>query len=353
MGSPPAPHLANGWLSLFDNTIKGSSSLYSRYMDDILCTIKKSKIDEHLELINSLHPSLLFTYEVETNGKLPFLDMNICNDNGSLSSHWYRKPTDTGLTLNYHALAPLKYKKSVVISLIHRIYRASSSWNHFHNGIIEAKEILKHNQYPLDFIEPIINSTLYSIIDCPTDDNVNMSTDSEHSDSFISNDNSLDSNACLNHFEEKDKFKFFINYRGKLTEKLAVSLKKLNAPCRLIMTLKKTKYSLPPLKPFVPDMFKNNVVYQIVCPRCKSSYVGQTTRHLQQRFKEHIGNKGPIKTHFESCAITPTDDIISVLGRMDRGDGRLLTLEALFIKEIAPVLNTKDEYRSRTLTLKF
>ena len=30
-----------------------------------------------------------------------------------------------------------------------------------------------------------------------------------------------------------------------------------------------------------------------------------------------------------------------------------LTLEALFIKEIAPVLNTKDEYRSRTLTLKF
>ena len=119
------------------------------------------------------------------------------------------------------------------------------------------------------------------------------------------------------------------------------------------MTLKKTKYSLPPLKPFVPDMFKNNVVYQIVCPRCKSSYVGQTTRHLQQRFKEHIGNKGPIKTHFESCAITPTDDIISVLGRMDRGDGRLLTLEALFIKEINPVLNTKDEYRSRTLTLKF
>ena len=65
-----------------------------------------------------------------------------------------------------------------------------------------------YNQYPLDFIEPIINSTLKSIIDCPTDDNVNMSTDSEHSDSFISNDNSLDSNACLNHFEEKDKFNF-------------------------------------------------------------------------------------------------------------------------------------------------
>ena len=30
-----------------------------------------------------------------------------------------------------------------------------------------------------------------------------------------------------------------------------------------------------------------------------------------------------------------------------------LTLETLFIKRFAPELNTKDEYRSRTLTLKF
>ena len=42
-----------------------------------------------------------------------------------------------------------------------------------------------------------------------------------------------------------------------------------------------------------------------------------------------------MKTHFENCTTTPTDDMISILGRMDRGDGRLLTLEALFIKEIA------------------
>ena len=32
---------------------------------------------------------------------------------------------------------------------------------------------------------------------------------------------------------------------------------------------------------------------------------------------------------------------------------KLLTLEALFIEEIKPELNTKDEYRSRTLKLKF
>ena len=40
MGSPPAPHLANGWMSQFDAHIKGESKLYFRYMDDIL---KKNK----------------------------------------------------------------------------------------------------------------------------------------------------------------------------------------------------------------------------------------------------------------------------------------------------------------------
>ena len=95
-----------------------------------------------------------------------------------------------------------------------------------------------NNQYPSDFVESLINSTLKSILVC-SDDTINSSCYSESSESCDNNDISLDSNACFNQFEEKDKFKFFINYGGKLTEKLAVSFKKLNAPCRLIMTIKK------------------------------------------------------------------------------------------------------------------
>ena len=29
MGSPPAPHLANGWLSQYDNTIQGDAKTFS------------------------------------------------------------------------------------------------------------------------------------------------------------------------------------------------------------------------------------------------------------------------------------------------------------------------------------
>ena len=110
MGSSPAPHLANGWLSQFESTIRGKAALYSRYMDDIIWSIETNNIDSHLAMINSIHPNLTFTHEIPKDGRLPFLDMEIINTNGVLSSKWYRKPTDTGLTLNYHSLAPLKYK---------------------------------------------------------------------------------------------------------------------------------------------------------------------------------------------------------------------------------------------------
>lgn len=53
MGSPPAPHLANAWMSQFDSTIKGTSSLYTRYMDDILCDKPVDEVDITLTNINS------------------------------------------------------------------------------------------------------------------------------------------------------------------------------------------------------------------------------------------------------------------------------------------------------------
>lgn len=53
MGSPPAPMLANGWLSTYDPIIKGNASLYSRYMDDILRNIKRDTINATLLQINS------------------------------------------------------------------------------------------------------------------------------------------------------------------------------------------------------------------------------------------------------------------------------------------------------------
>ena len=98
------------------------------------------------------------------------------------------------------------------------------------------------------------------------------------------------------------------------------------------MTVDNTKHTFL-LKPIV-KMLQRNDVY-IMSMWLDVSY--RITRHLQQRFGEHIGNKGPVKSHFQLCSIKP-NDVISMLGRKHQ------TLKPVntFIKEITIVLNTKD-----------
>ena len=329
MGSPPAPHLANGWMSQFDNTIMGESRLYARYMDDIIRIIKQREIDQKLVEINNLHPSLKFTIEREENGSIPFLDMRIIHSNGQLSSTWYNKPTDTGLIMNYHALAPKKYKRSVVSGFVYRIYRACSSWQYFHDSMERAKRVLERNQYPPAFYDPIIKETLNTILQSSK----RLQTEQPPA-------------------ETTRKYPLIIQYRGKSTEEYARALHHCSAPCTIIMTIRKLKTTMPSLKPPVEKMIRSGIVYKITCPRCTACYVGQSSRHLQTRFKEHSKNAGPVKTHLNRCSTTIAEEDIDILASTSRGEGYLLTLEALYIQELEPEINTKDEWRSRTLTIK-
>lgn len=339
MGSPPAPHLANGWLSQFEETIKGDAKMYDRYMDDILRDIKLSQTEDKLKEINSLHPNLKFTAEQEKQeqpqihmGKLPFLDMKIIHNHqtGELSSTWYNKPSDTGLIMNYHALAPKRYKRSVVSGFVYRIHRACSTWQNFHESLDKATRILERNQYPPSFYDPIIKASLDSIIIGDKQTEVPSSQSATKS----------------------EKFPLIIQYRGKCTEDYARALHKCNAPCSIIMTLRKLKTVLPSLKPPVEKMMKSGIVYQLKCPRCSACYVGETCRHMNTRLKEHILRAGPMKHHLAQCKTTITEENVDILQSSSRGEGYLLTLEALHIREVKPQINTKDEYKSRELMIK-
>ena len=254
--------------------------------------------------------------------------MKITRSDGKLSSTRYTKPTDTGFTLNFHSIAPTKYKKSMVAGFVHRMYRACSSWENFHISLTRAKEVLENNQYPSRFYEPIIKIVI---------DNI-LRQQSEEVD---------ENNEEEKEVEEK---MIFIQYRGKVTEKFEQALKRIQAPCKMIQTIRKLKTILPSLKAPVEKPLKSMVVYKICCSRCDACYVGQTTRHLITRFKEHL-QKGPIKSHIKNCNKITIDDV-EIITRTNRNSFFLMTLEALHIKDIKPDLNTKDEYRSRTLTIK-
>ena len=66
--------------------------------------------------------------------------------------------------MNFHSLAPKRYKISVVSGFVHRIFRSCSTWKNFHESLEKAKVILINNQYPPMFFEPIIHRTLTKIL---------------------------------------------------------------------------------------------------------------------------------------------------------------------------------------------
>ena len=85
-------------------------------------------------------------------------------------------------------------------------------------------------------------------------------------------------------------------------------------------------------------------LYSVLCRTIKPT---PTNPH-----REHTKNPGPVKTHIRNCNTTINEEHIDILASTSRGEGYLLTLEALFIQELEPKINTKDEWRSRTLTIK-
>ena len=110
---------------------------------------------------------------------------------------------------------------------------------------------------------------------------------------------------------------------------------------------------MPTLKPKVPKELDSNIVHEYMCSRCLSTYVSKTVRHLKVRVQEHRNKRQmSIRKHSENCNkedITP--DNFKILYKTHRNNYYLMTLEALFIRERKPNLNTKDEFRDKDLRL--
>ena len=109
-------------------------------MDDIITEKQSEVVETKLTEVNGLHQALGFTMEREVDHSISYLEMLVTNTNGILSCTWYTKPTDTGLIMNFHALAPKRYKRSVVSGFVHRIYRACSDWKAFHESLEKSQE---------------------------------------------------------------------------------------------------------------------------------------------------------------------------------------------------------------------
>ena len=86
-----------------------------------------SHVPFFLEYLNSQHPNLKFTHDLEKDDKLNFLDVTINRIDDQFSTSVYRKPTFTGLGLCFDSFTPRSFKINLISCLIHRGYKISSS----------------------------------------------------------------------------------------------------------------------------------------------------------------------------------------------------------------------------------
>ena len=110
MGSPLGPVIAGIFMvelekSLIPNLMEHMSP-WKRYVDDTIAVIKLSSIEHVLSILNSFHQNIEFTYELEQNGKINFLDVMLIRTNDTLQTTIYRKSTHNAVYLHWNSFAP-------------------------------------------------------------------------------------------------------------------------------------------------------------------------------------------------------------------------------------------------------
>ena len=112
-----------------------------------------------------MHPNLNFTKKLEIHRALPFLDMLATRAKSRLQTSWYCKPTDTGLSFSYYAVATSEYNWNIAEGTIHRIHHATSTWEAFNGGLEKATADWEANHYPPSFYSPIVRATVEKLLE--------------------------------------------------------------------------------------------------------------------------------------------------------------------------------------------
>ena len=151
MGSPLGPALANIFIGYYESKLFQTTSkpvMYYRYMDDAFVVFSnEDECDLFLDSLNSLHPSLRFTFEKKSNLAHPFLDVLVEKSPSKFITSIYRKPTFTGQYLRWNSFSPRKHKTNLILTLTHRAL-AICSPERLPSELDKIKFILLTNGYP-------------------------------------------------------------------------------------------------------------------------------------------------------------------------------------------------------------
>ena len=125
-------------------------------------------------------------------------------------------------------------------------------------------------------------------------------------------------------------------------------------PKEIVFTSFKIGSLFSPKDP-IPRDFRTRVVYKFSCAGCNSCYVGETTRHLVTRTREHLlGDKAShVYKHLKenkACRAVCNKDAFEVLDNAPT-DYQLKIKEAIHIKWENPSLNSQVKHLNLKLSI--
>ena len=349
MGSPLAPTLASIFLSKIEENIDLFSGykplVYKRYVDDVFLIFEnKDHVKPFLNYMNSIHSNIKFTVEEEVQSTLPFLDLLINRKSNCYETGIYRKKTDTGLYTTPGSFCETRYKSNMIKCLIYRSWSLSSTYLNAHESLNKLTSLLNKNGWSKSFIEKLTHQTLDKILNESNSNNKNLNNTIHQTISPNTNYNPLESRYILS-IPYSEGFKH-----------LKSSILKSLIPNTMNLKIISQSYK-------IRDMFSNksptplglcsDLVYQYTCNGCNATYIGETSRHLCKRIKEHsrLDNGSNIAEHNLKCKKKIEENDFQILCNRFKNYWERVTCEALLIRSMDPKINIQASHSTSLLNI--
>jgi hypothetical protein len=292
MGAPIAPIISDIFMSHLETTLMEKlkeNGIYEwhRFVDDTFVLIDPNKdIQEILAILNNFHESIQFTYEVEANDMLSFLDVKVHRTLTRIKSELkskvetklsfettvYRKSTYTGLMINWFSFVPLQHKKASIVNMIQRAISICSNYKFLASEFDHIRKVGMANAYSLPFIEQHIAIGLSKYL------KQQQQVKKEKPQVL----------GC-----SKEQIYFELPYLGNTTDILKDNLKRIikkykpSLDARFYVKSPATIHTLFKIKDPINKLMQSDIVYGIKCQDCQQTYVGKTERQMITRLLEH------------------------------------------------------------------
>ncbi|KAI8485712.1 hypothetical protein Bbelb_365460 [Branchiostoma belcheri] len=328
MGSPVSPIVVNLYMEKFENKALSTfndtpPANWFRYVDDTWCRLKKRVAADFFDHINQIDDNIKFTQEPSHGNMLPFLDTKtIVEEDGNLRFEVYRKPTHTDQYLAFDSHHPLEHKLAVIKTLFHR-----------------ANNIITSDQAKTDEHRHLRGA----LAKCGYQNWT-------FNKALKPSDQSKKTQKCKP-LTNKNKANITIPYVQGVSEKLRRIFQNFNIATNFKphSTLRQ-RLVHPKDRPHKGT--KANVIYRLKCeePNCNNTYIGETSRPLKVRYKEHCrpsanGYSSAIFHHLQhnqghSFKLESTDILDRETRWWERG-----VKEAIYERMYNPTLNREGGLR--------